>query len=308
MWTIKEAADRAGLSPDVLRAWERRYGVLRPERTASGYRLYSEADIILLRAMQRLIDEGYKPREAADHLARNPRAAADTAFGTNGATGAARAEGAAAALSRPEATTVPPQARLIAAAADLDVAALRAYFDALGVHGSFEAVCEAQLFPAFRALGAAWASGTVSVAGEHAASAAAMRWLGAHYRAAARDARPPEVLVALPPGAHHELGALAHAVALRRNGLDVLYLGPDLPVEDLVAAVRTTRARAVVIGAILASDAAAAERVAIAIEEAVGDVRLAFGGPQAAALAAHGVVLPVGLNASVAAVARLLAG
>ncbi|HET8570333.1 MAG TPA: MerR family transcriptional regulator [Candidatus Limnocylindria bacterium] len=51
MYTIREAAHRAGVTPDVLRAWERRYGVVSPQRTASGYRLYDDAAIARLRAM-----------------------------------------------------------------------------------------------------------------------------------------------------------------------------------------------------------------------------------------------------------------
>jgi len=310
MFTIKEAADRAGLSPDVLRAWERRYGVLRPARTASGYRLYSEADIARLHAMRRLMEEGLKPREAAGRLARAASAGAAVDHRPDGIGRPAATAGASAAPATPAWPPDPSATspgRLIAAAAALDVTALSAYFDELGARGTFETVCEDYLFPAFRALGDGWAAGTVSAAGEHAASAAALRWLGAQYQAAARDARPPQVLVALPPGAHHELGALAHAVALRRGGLDVLYLGPDLPVEDLVVATRTTAAQVAVLGVVIAEDAPAAERAAVALARAC-EVRLAFGGAQAAALAAHGAVLPGRLRAAAAAVADLLAG
>ncbi len=310
MWTIKEAADRAGLSPDVLRAWERRYGVVRPTRTSSGYRLYSERDIGLLEAMRRLIDDGLKPREAADRLARDPDALAITVPPPDGAGRPASSRGDASrppAQSRPETDPAASRSRLIAAAAKLDVPALSARFDDLTRRGTFETACEESLFPALRAIGEAWADGTLPVAGEHAASALALRWLGAQYQAAARDARPPQVLVALPPGAHHELGALAHAVAFRRSGLDVLYLGPDLPVDDLVVALRTTGASVAVLGVTIAADTRSARRVAAAVERASSGVRLAFGGPRAQALAAHGTVLPEPLSASPAAVRALLA-
>ncbi len=310
MWTIKEAADRAGLSPDVLRAWERRYGVVRPARTPSGYRLYSDADIERLRAMQRLIDAGIRPREAAGQLGRD----ADAREG-----GVRRPDGGATRLATLGRVPVrptpapgspapdPAPSRVIAAAASLDAAVLSAYFDELSARGTFESACEDVLFPALRALGEAWAHGAVPVAGEHAVSAAALRWLGAQYQAAARDARSPQVLVALPPGARHELGALAHAVALRRGGLDVLYLGPDLPVDDLVVAVRATGARVAVVGAVVAGDTEPAERAAAAVREEASDVALAFGGPRAGALARYGTVLPVGLTAAADAVRRLLA-
>ncbi|MEJ2668345.1 MAG: MerR family transcriptional regulator [Deinococcales bacterium] len=311
MFTIQEAASRAGLSPDVLRAWERRYRVVRPARTPSGYRLYSEADISTLQAMQRLIDSGFKAREAARYLARNPRAAqsAEQLPGAVADAGASRVPTSAPLpRMRHAAAASASGSQLIAAAASLDAAALSAYFDALSARGAFESACEEALFPAFRALGEAWADGRVSVAGEHAASAAALRWLGVQYRAAARDVRPPQVLVALPPGGHHELGALAHAVALRRRGVEALYLGPDLPVGDLVVAARTTKAQVVVLGVVIAGDVVAAERAAAALGEASSGVRLAFGGPRAADVAVQGAVLPADLVAAVSAVLGMLAG
>src|SRR6187455_1787023 len=65
MYTISEAAERAGVSVDVMRAWERRYGVVTPERTAAGYRLYDLATIDRIRAMRHLVEEGWSPSAAA---------------------------------------------------------------------------------------------------------------------------------------------------------------------------------------------------------------------------------------------------
>ena len=62
MYTISEAADRAGVSVELLRAWERRYGIVEPDRTAAGYRLYDEAAIGRVRAMRGLVDEGWTRR------------------------------------------------------------------------------------------------------------------------------------------------------------------------------------------------------------------------------------------------------
>src|SRR4051794_27389129 len=70
MYTIKEAALRSGVSVPLLRAWERRYGVVEPERTASGYRLYDDRAITRLRAMRALIAEGWSASNAAARIAR----------------------------------------------------------------------------------------------------------------------------------------------------------------------------------------------------------------------------------------------
>jgi methylmalonyl-CoA mutase cobalamin-binding subunit len=150
----------------------------------------------------------------------------------------------------------------------------------------------------------------VDVAAEHAASHAVLRRLSAAFQAAG-GATPADgcVLVGLPPGARHELGALAFAVAARRAGLPVLYLGPDLPVADWVATARRTRARAAVIGAISVDDARAAVAVAEALRADDPDLVIALGGgaAEAASRALTGeadtraTVLPDGTSQAVTA-------
>ena len=70
MYTIKEAAARTGISVALLRAWERRYGVVEPVRTAAGYRVYDDAALDRLRAMRRLVDDGWSPSLAAEAIVR----------------------------------------------------------------------------------------------------------------------------------------------------------------------------------------------------------------------------------------------
>lgn len=276
MYTIAEAARRAGVTVPVLRAWERRYGIVDPERTASGYRLYDDAAIARVRALRQLVEAGWTPSAASARI---------------------RAEGLPPDLQANQVTAAPPSAgppdpdpliaTFVDAAARLDQAALGDVLDELFARGSFERVTADLLMPALDALGDAWASGRVSVAGEHAASHAVLRRLSAAFEAAGgtgrSDAAP--VLVGLPPGAHHELAALAFAVIARRAGLPVLYLGPDLPVEDWVRAAGDRRgpdrARAAVIGVATPADRPAAERVADALLAATPDLVVAFGGRSA---------------------------
>jgi MerR family transcriptional regulator, light-induced transcriptional regulator len=138
------------------------------------------------------------------------------------------------------------------------------------------------VIPSLRALGDAWASGRVAVAGEHVASNAVLRRLAASFQASGsgRDGARP-VLVGMPPGARHELGGLIFATSLRRNGIPVVYLGADLPLDDWVAAVERTDARAVVIGAVMPADTSAARSVAAGLRAARPDVIIAFGGAAA---------------------------
>jgi methanogenic corrinoid protein MtbC1 len=144
---------------------------------------------------------------------------------------------------------------LVAAAAALDPAAITRLLDDHFATGSFEQVVDGWLLPELERLGQAWADGAVSVAGEHLAAAAVQRRLSAAFDAAALDSgRSPLLLTGLPPGCRHELGILAFATAARRQGLAVVYLGPDLPLRDWLTAADRHQPDAVVIAVPTLSD------------------------------------------------------
>ena len=269
MYTIKEAALRTGLTEPVLRAWERRYGVVTPERTPGGYRVYDEAALRRLRAMRRLIDDGWSASAAA----------AAIVAGTEPAAGVASEGGADATAGDPAGVFVE---QLVDAAEALDSQRIEVVLDEMFAAGTYERVAEEYVIPSLRALGDAWAAGRVAVAGEHVASNAVLRRLAASFQASGRgrDGGRP-VLVGMAPGARHELGGLIFATSLRRNGIPVVYLGADLPVDDWIAAVERTDARAVVIGAVMPADTSAARSVAAGLRAARPEVIIAFGGAAA---------------------------
>ena len=277
MYTISEAANRAGVTADVLRAWERRYQIVEPRRTSGGYRQYDEAAIRRVRAMRRMVDDGWTPSAAAESL----RDVEDADL--------------------PDAVAVPDEStladaddlrdRFVRAAADMEPAALQAVLDEMGARASFEPMVDRYLFPALHALGDAWQAGAVSVAAEHAASAAVGRWIGAAYDAAGTNrpgARP--ILVGLPAGARHELGALAFAAAARRAGLTVQYIGADVPASEWIRAARATMASAAVIGVPTAADASAARAVVASLRRALPDVLVILGGDGARAMQRQSVL------------------
>ena len=272
MYTIKEAALRTGLTEPVLRAWERRYGVVTPARTSGGYRVYDEAALRRLRSMRRLIEDGWLASAAAAAII------AGTEPATRDVPGGAGEAGGATAAEQPAVLVE----RLVSAAEALDSQQIEAVLDEMFAAGTYERVVEDYVIPSLRALGDAWASGRVAVAGEHVASNAVLRRLAASFQASGtgRDGARP-VLVGMPPGARHELGGLIFATSLRRNGIPVIYLGADLPLDDWVAAVERTDARAVVIGAIMPADAPAARSVAAGLRAARPEVIIAFGGAAA---------------------------
>lgn len=268
MFTIKEASARTGVSAALLRAWERRYQVVAPRRTESGYRMYDEAAIAALSAMRRLVDEGWSPAAAAAAVSSGeaPTTAPPTRpVGTG-----------APALAGHEAVSLTQD--FIDAASAVDVTRIEAALDQAFALAPFETVADAWLMPALYALGEAWAEGRVDVAGEHAASYAVMRRLSAAFAAASSVSHGPRVVVGLPGGSHHELGALAFATAARRRGLAVVYVGADLPVDSWQRAVRAFPTRVAVLAVPTVDDRGVAARTAEALLTNTPEVVVAAGG------------------------------
>jgi methanogenic corrinoid protein MtbC1 len=280
MYTIKQAAARTGLSVPTIRVWERRYGVVNPSRTAAGYRLYDDVAIARLQAMQRLVDrDGWRPSQAAERV----RAVGDDPAGLallgpepEAVASAASGSGAAAAALGATGDGV---AAFYAATRQLDVDGVDQVLDDAFARQRFEGAMRDVVFPALRAIGEGWSTGEIDVAAEHAASETVRRRLSQLYEAAGRGSDGPTVLVGLPPGSHHEIGAFAFAVAARRSGLDVLYLGADVPLESWLRTARETAAPLVVLGVVTTSDVASATVVAEGLGTLASPPRCFLGGP-----------------------------
>ncbi len=172
----------------------------------------------------------------------------------------------------------------------------------------FESAMDDIVFPALRGIGDAWATGEIDVAVEHAASETVRRRLARFFDAAGRGDRIPKVVVGLPPEGHHEIGAFAFAVAARRVGLDVLYLGANVPLESWLRTVRETGAPVAVIAVVTESDIAAAAVVVEALRTTSRPMICAVGGALAGEVPDDlgAMRLPVSLDDAVAAVARLV--
>jgi len=261
MYTIKHAADLTGVPVATLRAWERRYGVVTPARTESGYRLYDDRSLSIITAIRDLVAAGWSAQQAAAEVMRRPQAAAQ-----------APSEVPAAPAGEPAV------ASLVAAAAELDPVRLANLLDDQFSRGSFETVVDGWLMPALHEIGEAWADGRISVAGEHLVASAVQRRLAAAYEAAARSPQGASVIVGLPPGSHHELGILAFATAARRLGLAVTYLGADLPAQGWLTAVTRNRAQCAVLALPLEQDLDGLTAVVTEIKNAHPRVRIAIGG------------------------------
>src|SRR6187402_1434239 len=158
MYTIKQAAARSGVPVPLLRAWERRYGVVSPSRTASGYRLYEETDVARLRAMRRLIGEGWSASTAATEVASLDDAAIDDLLGPP-----VRAEAKRDASAQSSTEIEGLADAFVDSASALDEAGVEELLDEMFSRGSFEHVATSLVMPALVALGDGWASGRVDV-------------------------------------------------------------------------------------------------------------------------------------------------
>jgi DNA-binding transcriptional MerR regulator len=254
---IGELARRTGVATDLLRAWERRYGLLAPTRTEGGYRLYSAADVQRVRRMRELLAGGLSAAQAARE-----------------------AMGAQAPVGDVAPATASVELR--AALLGLDDARAHAALDRLLAAYSAPAVLNDVVLPLLHELGAGWERGEISVAQEHFASSLLRGRLLGLARGWDRGSGPRAVL-ACPPGERHDLGLVIFGLALRDHGWRITFLGADTPVDTLVDTVRRFGPEALVLAV---TDPARLEGVA---ETAVGltgvETAIWLGGAAAAELA-----------------------
>jgi DNA-binding transcriptional MerR regulator len=220
---IGELARRTGVATELLRAWERRYGLLAPERTEGGYRLYSDDDVRRVRRMRELLASGLSAAEAAGQAAVEPRASDDVVPDVAAAS-----------------------AELRRALEQLDDAAAHAAFDRLLADYSTRAVLADVVLPLLHELGEGWERGEISVAQEHFASNLLRGRLLGLARGWDRGSGPRAVL-ACPPGERHDLGLAIFGLSLRELGWRITFLGADTPSDTIVETVQRLEPEALVL-------------------------------------------------------------
>jgi MerR family transcriptional regulator, light-induced transcriptional regulator len=224
-YTVNEVEERTGVPATTLRQWERRYGVPKPERSSSGYRLYSDDDIRDVRAIKAHVDDGVPASRAAD-MARRRATAVD-------------------AGPRPLEAI---RRQLVDALTDLDEGrADRVMAEAHALY-SVEDVVLDLLHHTMREMGELWHDGRIATTTEHFASAYVQGRLR-QVMAFTGHQGGPAVIVACAPLDQHDIAALMLAVMLRRSGFRVYYVGANTPVDDLVSMAAELKPAAVLISA-----------------------------------------------------------
>ena len=211
---IGELSRRTGVAPELLRAWERRYGLIRPARSEGGFRLYSDSDEQRVQRMRQHLREGLAAAEAARRAVEgvdDPAAASEE--------------------SRPELESGAQQLR--AALDGFDEAGAQSALDTLFGTFTVETVLGGVILPYLVDLGERWSSGDATVAQEHFASnliRGRLLGIGRGWD----SGNGPRAVLACAPGELHDLGLIAFGLTLNRRGWRITYLGPDTPVESLV--------------------------------------------------------------------------
>lgn len=267
-FNLKAVVKETGLKPDTLRVWERRYGMPNPERTAGGHRLYSQQDIDMLKWMVARQNEGLSISRAVDMwkqleaegqspLDESPAPAQPAIVATGDTVNELREGWLNACLTFDE------------YAAELILTQAFALYPP-------ELACTEILLPALAQLGEGWYAGNVTVQQEHFASALIIRRLEALLGGTPAPIRAGRVIVGCPPEENHVVGPLLLTLLLRRKGWDVLYLGANVPLEQMEATIAATEPQLIVLSAQLLPTAVTLQQAAEAVLPS--RVPLAYGG------------------------------
>jgi DNA-binding transcriptional MerR regulator/methylmalonyl-CoA mutase cobalamin-binding subunit len=232
-YPVRTVAQMTGLSADLIRAWERRYNVVRPRRGPRGSRLYSAADVRHLRALARAVESGRAVGDVAglsvgqlEQLAGLGVGAPDTMVAV---AHVARSDAAGAALVQ----------RVIEAVQHFDTArTMHELGDCLLALGAARFVREVAA-PLLHEVGDRWERGSLAVAHEHFMSGVLRNLLVGLLRSRP-NVEVPVVLLATPAGERHEFGLLLVALLLADLGVGVAYLGVDLPAQEIARVAAAT--------------------------------------------------------------------
>ena len=217
-----------GLSPELIRAWEKRYEAVVPTRTDTGRRLYSDADIERLKLLKRASDSGRRIGDVAqlsvadltDLVRQDVPVLADVK---------------AASTDEPS-DVVQLRADMMAAIKNHDPETLDALLHRGSLLFTTPTLMEDVVAPLLRDIGVGTRDGSLRIAQEHIATAQIRTFLGAMRPASVEFQEAPRVVITTPSGQLHELGALMVSVTCASEGWVPIYLGPNTPADEIAAA------------------------------------------------------------------------
>lgn len=281
---VRLVSARTGLSPHVLRVWERRYGAVHPTRSAGGQRLYSDADLVRLQLLRDATQSGRSigqvvslPNDvlreliASDVEYLEPRPTADASAANAG-------QGESARIL----------AVCVDAVGQLDPERLAMELQRAAVRLPLAVFADDVVVPLLQEIGARWARGELGPAQEHVASAILHRVLTDIVQNCTPAADAPAIVVGTPTGQRHELGALLVAACAAASGWRVIHLGADLPAAEIARAAEAVGADVVALSIVHpASDAQLRADLDSLFDRLPPDRQVVLGGSSAEYYARH---------------------
>lgn len=230
LFTIKKVADMTGLSVHAIRAWEKRYNVVSPERTETNRRLYSFEDVEKLKLLHLASDEGFSigsihhlSIEDLKDLLRSEEIETNKPSNNQ--------------IQLEEKSVDHHLNKCIVAIKNLDANSLEAELNKSLVEFTQPLLIKNLITPLLNKIGDLWKSGEIRIVHEHVSTGVMRKFLSRLIDNNRVGENAPTLLVATPKGQLHELGALIISVIASADGWNVVYMGPDLPGEEIVAAV-----------------------------------------------------------------------
>lgn len=255
-----------GLSADVVRVWERRYGAIRPVRSEGGSRLYSDADVARLRQLRQAIERGHAIGQVAtlaqsvlEQLLNHPAQAV-----------AQRADPYSAVRDR----FLEAVARMDVVTADLELSRAATLFPA-------QALIKNIIAPLLITIGERWAHQDYGVAHEHVASGLLRNLLSSLFRLYPPSESAETIVLATPAEERHEFGLLLAALIAATRGWRVVYVGADLPASEIARAVRLAKARVLALSLVVSANPHNGQELAAIASQVPPTTRVWIGGSEA---------------------------
>lgn len=240
LYTIRYVAQRTGLTPHVIRAWEKRYQAVVPLRSPTNRRLYSEDDVRRLQMLKQLTDTGHTISRVAGltpydllNLARHEASVAP--------------QTRKIIQSKRQPTTDEYFNACLSAVTDLDPDGLEQAYAQAAIDLTRPMLLNNVIVPLFEKIGDMWRNGELKIVNEHMATSVTRVFLRNILRATAVSASAPKIFISTAVGQWHDLGALTVALTAAEIGWRAIYYGPNLPVEEIAAGVKQCGARAVAV-------------------------------------------------------------
>jgi methylmalonyl-CoA mutase cobalamin-binding domain/chain len=271
MHPIRVVARLTGLTSHVIRAWERRYQAVIPFRTSTNRRLYTQEDIDRLRLMKQAVDGGRRISDVAGLTLQELReiVEGDRAY--------AGADSKTKLSDQPGSNDYLDHS--LKALDRLDKDGLERTLKEAAISIGNNRLRKEVIIPLMHAVGDRWRDGTLRVMHEHLVSALVRSMVASLSNGSDLSQYAPKLVLTTPAGEHHELGALLAASAANDIGWDVIYLGPNLPADEIVHAAREFNAKAVGISIIYSTPRHVIAKELARLREALDpEVRLIVGG------------------------------